>query len=106
MRLTTEERVFYARAIWATFRSKAGTLREMTNAEFVLIGRWIDRQIPLSVVTQAIEDFAGVPRRLEAVEASVDRENERVRTALGLGDEPPRMEPLGFLESQKTGGDA
>ncbi|MGE5747307.1 MAG: hypothetical protein ACM33U_08600 [Solirubrobacterales bacterium] len=87
--MRSEDRIFYARAVWATFRSKAGTLREMSNAEFVLIGRWMDRSLPLPTVLQAIEDFAGVPRRLEAVEAQVERENKRVRAALGLDAEAP-----------------
>lgn len=94
MRLTREERVFYARAVWATFRSKSGLLRDMSNAEFVLIGRWIDRQVPLAVVAQGIEDFDGVPRRLEAVAAAVDREHARYRTAMGLGPEPAAELPL------------
>lgn len=93
MRLTREERLFYARAVWATFRSKAGTLRDMSNAEFVVIGRWMDRGILLSTVLQGIEDFDGVPRRLEACETSVERENKRVRTALGLDVERP-ADPL------------
>lgn len=89
MRLTREERVFYGRAVWATFRSKAGTLRDMSNAEFVLVGRWMDRGVLLATVLQGIEDFDGVPRRLEACEASVERENKRARRALGLDVERP-----------------
>ncbi len=84
MRLTGEERVLYARAVWATFRAKAGTVRDMSSAEFVQIGRWIDAQVPLAVVLQAIEDFDGKPRRLEAMVAGVEREHRRVSGAVGL----------------------
>ena len=54
----------------------------------------IDRQIPLAAVLQGIEDFAGVPRRLEACWTQVEREHRRTRVALGLGDEPPQVIPL------------
>jgi hypothetical protein len=80
----SDDRVFYARAVWATFRSKAGTLRDMSSAEFVLIGRWMDRSLPLPVVLQAIEDFSGVPRRLEACEMSVERAYAYYRQAMAL----------------------
>jgi len=83
----SDDRVFYARAVWATFRSRAGTLRDMSSAEFMIVSRWMDRSMPLPVVLQGIEDFSGVPRRLEAVVDSVERENKRVRAMLALGDE-------------------
>lgn len=82
MRLTAEERILYSRAVWHEFGLKARK-RDMSSAEFVMIGRWIDRQIPLPVVLRGIQDFVGSPRRLEAVEQSVERSVTYWHQAMG-----------------------
>ncbi len=83
MKLTSDERVLYAQAVWYEFKNKAQLRRDMSSAEFVLLGRWIDRQIPLPVVLRGIQDFSGKPRRLEAVEQSVEQSVAYWHQAMG-----------------------
>jgi len=78
-----EDRVPYAQAVWASFQSKAGTGRDMSSAEFMVVSRWMDRSIPLPVVLRAIHEFEGTPRRLEACEAAVKRAEAYWFRALG-----------------------
>lgn len=73
VKLTSDERVLYAQAVWHEFKQKSGTRRDMSSAEFNLVYRWIDRQIPLPVVLRGIQDFSGQARRLEAMERSVEQ---------------------------------
>ncbi len=81
--MRAEDRISFARAVWHEFRLKAQTKRDMSSAEYVLIGRWMDRPIPLPVVLRGIGDFVGRPRRLEAVEQSVDRSAAYWHQAMG-----------------------
>jgi hypothetical protein len=71
--MNAEDRPTYARAVWEQFQAKAGTQRDMSPAEFWVISKWMDRSIPLPIVLRGLEEFAGRPRRLEAVVDSVNR---------------------------------
>jgi len=71
--LRREDRVPYAQAVWASFQDKARTGRDMASSEFMVVSRWMDRNIPLPIVLRGIHEFDGTPRRLEACVASVER---------------------------------
>ena len=82
-KLTRDERVAWLRAVWSTFQERAGTARDMTNAEYHLAASWLDSGIPLFVVCRALKDFEGTPRRLEAVRVPVDKAVAYWRQAIG-----------------------
>lgn len=73
MTLTPDERISYMQAVWETFQAKAKTQRDMTNAEYHQVSKWLDDGIPLFVVLRGIAEFSGKPRRLEAVEVPVEK---------------------------------
>lgn len=71
--MRSEDRVSMAQAIWSAFQDKAGSKRDMSSAEFWTVSKWMDRSLPLPIVLRGIHEFEGVPRRLEACVASVER---------------------------------
>lgn len=95
MKLTPDDRIEYARAVWATFQGKAKTKRDMSNSEFWVVSKWMDRGLPLPVVLRGIVDFGARPRRLEAVVGSVDESISRWHYAMGGLTELPEA---GHLE--------
>lgn len=94
MRLTPEQRIEYLRAVWTNFQKKARTRREMSNAEFWIASKWLDRGLPLPVVLRAVQDFAGQPRRLEALAQGVEVAARHHFTAVGGLKELPEAGPL------------
>lgn len=84
MKLSSEERIAYMRAVWDTFRDKANTQRDMTNAEYHAVAKWLDADVPLFVVCRAIQDFEGVPKRLEALHHPVEKAIAYWRKSLAL----------------------
>jgi hypothetical protein len=71
--MKAEDRITYLQAIWATFRDKARTKRDMSSSEYHAASKWADRDIPLPIVLRGIHEFDGTPRRLEACVQSVER---------------------------------
>jgi hypothetical protein len=58
--MTREDRVTYARAVWEAWRKKRGPEGpSMSSAEFHLIARLMDADVPLRIVLRGIEDTAG-----------------------------------------------
>lgn len=70
--MQSDDRVTYAQAVWSSFQHKAKTQRDMSSAEFHMVSKWMDRNIPLPIVLRAIHEFSGTPRRLEACASGVD----------------------------------
>lgn len=83
--LRNEDRPTYAEAVWDTFRAKHQPDRlMMSNTEFKLVERWMDRDVPLFVVLMALEEFTGRARRLEALEGPVEKVYAYYRQAMAL----------------------
>lgn len=89
MKLTAEQRIQWLRVVWQHFLAKAGASRPMANTEYHVAATWLDRGLPLVVVLRAIDDFAGTPRRLEALRDCVDDAASYHARALGGMTEPP-----------------
>lgn len=83
MKLTADDRVHYARAVWQTFQHQAKTKRDMSNAEYLVISRWMDKGLPLPVVLRGITEFNGKPRRLEACVDGVNKSVAYWHQAMG-----------------------
>lgn len=80
-----EDRPTYAEAVWDTFRAKHQPNRfTMSTAEFQVVSRWMDRDVPLFVVLRALEEFTGRARRLEALEGPVEKAYAYYRQAMAL----------------------
>jgi hypothetical protein len=71
--LRSEDRVTWLQAVFATWQAKAGTERHWSSMEYATAEKWLSRGIPLMIVINGINEFEGVPRRLEACEQSVER---------------------------------
>lgn len=85
MKLTAEERISFARAVWETFCNQHKVRRfGLSPTEFHLIGRWMDAEMPLHVVFRGISETAGSPRTLLACEAAVERAYVYYRQAMAL----------------------
>lgn len=82
--MRTEDRSTYAAAVWSEFRQRHQPQRlTMSSAEFQVVSRWMDKNIPLPVVLRGIEETAGKPRTLMACEAPVERAYEYWFQAMG-----------------------
>lgn len=92
--LTADQRIQFARTVWYEFQRKARTKREMSSTEWHVLSKWMDRGLPLSVVLRGLTDFAGQPRRLEGIVASVEESVERWHKAVGSLTELPEAGPL------------
>lgn len=92
--MTPEERIEWLRLLWSNFQKKAKTQRSMTNAEYWMASKWLDRGLPLAVVLRAVQDFEGQPRRLEALERGVEEAARYHYQAVGSLTELPEPGPL------------
>ncbi len=85
MALRREDRPTYAEACWETFQGKYQPSRlTMSSAEFNVVSRWMDRNIPLMITLRGIEETGGKPRTLLACEGPVERAYEYYAQAMGL----------------------
>ena len=85
MKLTAEDRVHVARAVWAEFVKLRGEgAPNPSSREYYVLSSWLDRQIPLAVILQAFGEFQGKPRVLGAMEVPVATEYARYRQAMAL----------------------
>jgi hypothetical protein len=89
MKLSSDDRVHIAQAVWSEFEKRRGRQGEMSSAEFDLICKWMARSIPLPVILRGIKETSGSPRTLHACAASVDRAADYWNRAAGVqGDLP------------------
>ena len=72
--MRSEDRATYAEAVWDEFRRlhQPGRLT-MSSMEFQLVSRWMDKNIPLSVVLRGLDETGGKPRTIMACENAVER---------------------------------
>lgn len=85
MKLTAEDRIHYARACWDTFCAEHKVKRfGMTPAEFHLVGKWMDAQVPLMIALRGITETGGKPGTLLACEEAVSRAFAYYRQAMAL----------------------
>ena len=85
MKLTADERIAFAQAVWASFTNTHHVRRfGMSPVEFYLVGKWMDAEIPLPIVFRGISETAGSPRTLLACEAAVQRAYQYYRSAMSL----------------------
>lgn len=82
--LSSDDRVKYSRAVFAEF-VHAHRSRIFSSAEFNLVRRWIDRDIPLAAVLQGIRETTCDPRTLLACEKKVEEQAKRRSQALQPG---------------------
>lgn len=82
MSLDQEMRIRYVREVWSEFQRKAETQRPMSNHEWCVAREWATKDYPLRVVLRAMQDFNGIPHRLEALEEPVRRSVEYWRASL------------------------
>ena len=78
MTLTAEQVQAYAQAVW----DEAGGGRIMSPAEWDLVHRWMDAEIPLAIVLRAIKDTGRPSRSLLYYQRAVERAVEMWRKAL------------------------
>jgi hypothetical protein len=86
--MTSEHRTDYAREIWKAWleRRQDNGMGFQTPAEWFLITKWMDQEIPLRIVLRGIQDCAGKigPRTsLLYVESSVNEAYRHWRLAIG-----------------------
>lgn len=83
--MTPGERSDYIIQTWLAFIKKRGSPQPtMSSNEFNLLLTWMDADVPLRVVLQALEQASGTPRTLLYFERPVEAEMQRVRQALAL----------------------
>jgi len=78
MTLTAEQAQAYAQAVW----DEAGGGRIMSPAEWDLVRRWIEAEIPLAIVLRAIKDTDKPSRSLLYYRRPVEKAVEHWRKAL------------------------
>jgi hypothetical protein len=80
--VTPKEREQYGRLVWAEFQKVSGTQRDPSSAEFHVIWKWMQADIPFALIVRAFSEFTGRPRRLEAMQVPVEKVVEYQRKAL------------------------
>lgn len=70
--MTVDERLEYARAVWAEFVRKTGSTRQMSCAEWGVLAQWMDQDIPLRIVLRALDDTKGRGHTLVYYEKPVE----------------------------------
>ena len=86
--MTPEHRTDYARIVWQAWldRHQDNGMGFQTPAEWFLITKWMDAEIPLRIVLRGIQDVRGKigPRtQLTYVASSVDEAFQRWHRAIG-----------------------
>jgi len=80
--VTPEQRIQYARTVWSCMEDRWGAERIMSPAEWDLLRRWMDRDVPLRVVLRGLADTVGNGRGLLYYERCVEETIERWRRTL------------------------
>jgi hypothetical protein len=82
--MNSEERTRYAREVLEAVYSCDPEDAPVTTADFWEVQKWMDRDIPLAVILQAVEDLPKHPS-VRYVKPAVEAEWERVQRARGSG---------------------
>lgn len=81
--MTKGERFEFSKEVWLSFiRHRGSAQPTMSSNEWDLIRRWMDADVPLRVVLQAIHQNKVTPRTLLYFEKPVAQELERIRRAV------------------------
>jgi len=79
-----EDRPGYADAVWDIFRERHNPNRlTASNKEGMLIKKWMDNDLPLSLVERAMKEMGGTVDTLMGCEIPVQRAFEQWWTAMG-----------------------
>lgn len=81
--MNSDERKLYADAVWDAWTLRIGCpTRHMSANEWTIVKEWLDRELPLRFVLQAMETVKGKPKSLRYLVPIVDEEAVRARRAL------------------------